>query len=199
MPIVTLIPSLDSGMGSGSPTASRNDATNLRLGELASTTGRNRVTLLFDLSPVPANATILAAVLRLWDYNKDASQGDTIIAYRLKRNWTGDVNWNTYDGTHSWQTAGAMGANDIEQVVCGSGPITNEILNDYRDITMDAASLQEMVSGSWVNRGWLLKTQNENNDLHYFYSKEGASGAYPPLLVVEYFSVSRQFQAVILD
>ncbi len=64
---------------------------------------------------------------------------------------------------------------------------------------MDAASLQEMVSGSWVNRGWLLKTQNENNDLHYFYSKEGASGAYPPLLVVEYFSVSRQFQAVILD
>ena len=192
---VTLTPVFDGGMGSGSPTGDRSTLNQYRVGELASTTGRNRATAQFDFSSIPVNAVIVSATMRLWDYNVDASQGDTLVVYRFKRAWTDTCNWNTYDGTHAWATAGAFDSTDCDiSNYVGSATIGATTLSGWLDVPMTPTYVQDIVAGTWVNNGYLLKTLNENNDMHYYQSMEGV---HPPQLVITYaLPATGQFQVI---
>ncbi|OIQ96183.1 TGF-beta propeptide [mine drainage metagenome] len=64
----------------------------------------------FDLSSIPAGSKILSAQFSLYH---QSGGNDTVSAFGLTQSWTegtgaGDsgATWNTYDGSHSWATAG---------------------------------------------------------------------------------------------
>ncbi|KKN17281.1 hypothetical protein LCGC14_0967420, partial [marine sediment metagenome] len=70
-----------------------------------------RILLKFDFSSIPAGAVINDADLGIYfddSYRNEESQGKTVWAYRLTQsNWTEmGSNWNTYNGSNSWSTAG---------------------------------------------------------------------------------------------
>jgi len=82
-----------------------------------------RTILEFDISGLPAGATLVSATLQIYYYGYDTGTGNidpvgkTAWAYKQTRaNWaegtstgaeSGDgATWNTYDGTNNWTTAG---------------------------------------------------------------------------------------------
>ena len=79
----------------------------------------------WDLTSMPTTAKVVSADLTLTIYNNNISDFQGSL-YELKRNWvegttdgTG-ADWNTYDGSTPWQTAGAEGANDVGDTNLGS-------------------------------------------------------------------------------
>ena len=123
---VTLSPSKDVLLSSFGP--NNNYGVNIEL--LLRREGDDYVSLIqFDLSSIPSNATITSALLQLYKYDGTTTAA-TVNVHAMKQAWVeGTKNasapadgatWNTYNGTNSWQTAGAAGANDYESTVAAT-------------------------------------------------------------------------------
>jgi N-acetylneuraminic acid mutarotase len=147
----------------------------------------DRTLIKFDLSPIPTNAVIISATLSLICSGAGGmAASSNAHVYRFKRAWTLDgVTWNTYDGAHNWQTAGAFGANDCEQTDIGSVAITAppDTVVPYV-INLTPAKVQEWVSGDFANNGFLLKMDEVNDDLSFAASNYVA--AKKPKLTIVY-------------
>lgn len=199
MTTTTLNPLIDTNIVSDSPTNNYGTNAALYVGESNGASGRVRRSLLkFDLSGIPANAIIDSAVLSLYAITDFSSNARTARVFRLKQAWTeAGCTWNAYDGTNGWQTAGGFGANDCEQTDIGSLAMTAaETMNAYKSWTLDAAKVQEMISGAFPNNGFLMKTDTEVDDMYAYNSNEAASNK--PKLVIDWHQGGRQFQAVII-
>lgn len=133
-----------------------------------------RSLLLFDLSSIPAGATITSATLTLEKISSDIAT-DSISVHAITRSWVeGDgtagsgTTWNTYDGASSWTTGGGdfnVTASATTVVTAAAGP------QDW-DLT---SLVQDWVDSVQVNYGVLLKREPEAKSaqpLHYFSSRE---------------------------
>jgi hypothetical protein len=69
---------------------------------------RCRPLLRFDLTAIPANATIESAALTMYHANSTLPAGGTFYLYRVTQTaWTEfGATWDTFDGLEEWQTAG---------------------------------------------------------------------------------------------
>lgn len=121
-----------------------------------------------DLSSL-AGHSIASATLLMTDDGTDLTDNTrTMRVYRLKRAWTTNVSWTTYDGSNNWQAAGGFGADDCEQTDIGSISMPNPPSSGVISISLTPGAIQEMANGTFANNGFLIKMDTETNDMHSF-------------------------------
>ena len=104
---------------------------------------------------IPVDAQVVNAYLSLPVASLTGSV--TVNAYPLTRAYSNSaVTWDSYDGTHSWTTAGGDYAST--PTVSGSVPSSGD-LNMY----VPTSVAQSWVDGSSPNDGFLLKASNESS------------------------------------
>jgi len=140
------------------------------------------------LSSIPANATITSATLSLWTAVDYSDNNRTIRVYRLKVPFNEmQATWNEAATGVNWQSAGASGANDRESIEIGSVQVlADEAIGIEKQISLSPAKIQEFVSGSFTNNGFILVADTELNDRFNYKSSEASVASYHPKLVVQY-------------
>jgi hypothetical protein len=150
--------------------------------------------LQFDLSAIPAGATILSATMQLvWNAINTASQN--LAWHRLLVDWTegtangtaGTVNWNNRTSGVPWNTAGARGSGiDRESsasfTIAGTDIAVGAMTN--HDVTAD---VQAWYAGT-PNFGWTIDftfLTGSSNQIA-FNSSDNATPVNRPRLLVEY-------------
>jgi RHS repeat-associated protein len=128
---------------------------------------KKRVLTKFDFSSLNGK-TIDSAVLRIYIDDDRSNNGRTAHVHRVKKTWIGNqVTWNKASSGANWQTAGAMGINDIDYNAAGSRYFSsNESLGQYKDFTLDVNQIQEMIDGTFTNNGFLIKMETESDDAY---------------------------------
>ena len=180
---------VDSYIYSGGKNTNYGTATAMGVGEDNNANNRVARSLIkFDLSSIPANATITSATLSLWTSSDLSSNNRTIRVYRLKVPFNeSQVTWTVSASGVNWQTAGASGANDRESTDIGSITILdNESLNIEKQIALTPAKIQEMVNGTFVNRGFILVADTELNDRFNYHTSDSPTANQRPKLVIQY-------------
>jgi hypothetical protein len=150
--------------------------------------------LQFDLSTIPANATILSATMQLvWDTIQNTSQ--VMSWHRLLVDWTegtangtaGTVNWNNRTSGVPWNTAGARGSGTDRESSASFTIAATSLVAGVRtdhDVTTD---VQVWYAGT-PNFGWTVDftfLTGSNNQVT-FRSSDHATAADRPRLLVEY-------------
>lgn len=159
----------------------------LCIGEDKDSVSTRRSVLKFDLSSIPSNATVSSAILSLWLYQDNANNTSTVGVYRLKRAWVeAQVTWNIWKTSNNWSTAGGFHADDCEQTTIGTLNLGNAEAAGEKQWSLNAAKVQEWISGAFANNGILMKTASESDDLYLYRSSEYATGGQRPKLVIEY-------------
>jgi hypothetical protein len=180
----------DTAIAALAATTNYGNAATLYVGEeYGGTPGNVQRTLIkFDLSSIPAAASITSATLYLTIKQDLSNNSRNMKAYRLKRNWTETgATWNTYDGSNNWQTAGATGANDYDSASMGTLALTGtESVNTEKSISLTTTEVKKMIDGTYTNYGWLLMMDTETDDMYAWYPCEDATASYRPRLVIEY-------------
>ncbi|MEW6028110.1 MAG: DNRLRE domain-containing protein [Chloroflexota bacterium] len=171
------------------PTTNYGTNSDIGVGERNDYTDRRGRTLIqFDLSAIPADATILSATLSLWTSTDKSSNDRTIRVYRLKAPFNEtQATWNVSATGANWQTAGASGADDRESTDIGSALIlASEPLNTEKQITLDAAAIQELVDGTFTNNGLVVIADTELDDRFSYKSSEASTASQRPKLTIQY-------------
>lgn len=147
-----------------------------------------RSVLKFDLSNIPATATVVLATLTLTILETHVEQERTLSVYRALRAWVEDqATWNLYSTGNSWGTAGADAVTDREAVAIGSVTITpTETLNVGKEIILTPALVQGMFDGTITNNGFVLRLGTETSNLIGFASFDHATVSYRPKLTILY-------------
>jgi hypothetical protein len=157
----------------------------------------NRGWIKWDLSSIPAGSTVTSAILSLYTVAGYGTNGRTHRVYRVLRAATHLANWNTYDGTNNWGTAGCSNTtSDREATDIGSVAIPNNPSagTEYQ-FNLTASAVQEWINGTLTNNGFLIKVDTESDDLIAFDSSEGSTANLKPKLVIEYTPPSSGFFA----
>lgn len=151
-----------------------------------------RSLLKFDLSSIPADATITSVTLSLWTSQDISSNNGTVNVYRLKTPFNEtQATWNRSATGINWQSVGASGVNDRESTPIGSVLIlANETLNTEKQIPLDPAKVQEWLNGSFANNGFILTTTSELNDRFNYKTSDTSTSAQRPKLVIQYSAPS---------
>lgn len=174
---------------SDNPTTNYGTNTSMNIGFDTGGGGAGRALIKFDLSSIPATATITSAILTLTPVTDNSSNARTLSVYRCLRAWTeAGATWNKYDGTNNWGTAGAENTtSDRESTAIGTLSVSaSETLNVGKDITLDASKMQEFITGALANNGFVLRVNTESNDGYNWASSDHVTAAYRPKLVIEY-------------
>lgn len=180
---------IDAYMLNTSATSNYGNATDMGVGENNDTANKYAHGLIkFDLSSLPANATIVSATLSLWTSGDLSNTNRTIQVYRLKTPFVeGQVNWNRSASGVNWQVAGAKGAKDKETNAIGSVLIlANESLNTEKQIGLDPAKIQELVNGTYTNNGFILIADTELDDRFNYKTSDTSNAVQRPKLVIQY-------------
>lgn len=190
---VVLSPTADNKIRSTSPTTVY--ATEAYVDVGASGSAINRSLLIFDVSSIPASATVTAATLSLyWYYPAGATRtNDTVVGiYRPASTWnTSYVTWNNRISGTAWTNAGgdwrdsagvSQGTTPYDSVTFPAATVPDNAFHDW-DIT---ALVQDWVDGTLSNYGVLMKAATENSNYIAFYSVNYASASLRPKLTVTY-------------
>jgi len=106
----------------------------------------------FDLSPIPANATVTSAILTL---TRTFVAGDPSphVLYRVVRDWTeSEVTWNSAKTGTPWAAAGCDDTTSDREAT-GIGTFDTAALVT---VSLDVAKVQEWINGTFVNNGMVL-------------------------------------------
>ncbi|GEO11814.1 DNRLRE domain-containing protein [Segetibacter aerophilus] len=165
-----------------------------------------RALLQFDLSTIPANATITSAILTVY-VNKSAPTATGLELRKLNAAWgegtsdaagreaqgatatTNDATWlQRVSPTLAWTTAGGdfspTVSASVQSIAAGIGSPTAVTMQGV-NVTAD---VQSWVANSSSNFGWILKANDETLEasVKRFVSKNSASTAQRPSLSVTY-------------
>ncbi|MBI5291535.1 MAG: DNRLRE domain-containing protein, partial [Chloroflexi bacterium] len=189
--VLTLQPNgaagMDARLASNQATTNFGTDDKLYVGESNQNSSVHRSLLRFDLSGIPANATITSATLSLWLTDDFSDNAGAFSVYRVKRAWTEDgATWNAAATGSNWNTAGLDLTADAEGTAIGSRAMTASEANGEKQWTLDAAKVQEWVSGTFANNGLLLRAGLEQNDQYRFASSDYVLPGWRPKLVIHY-------------
>lgn len=185
----------DTNFGDSQPTWNRGAEIYLRAGDLSLPDfGIMRSTLRFDLSGIPATATINSATLSLYQMAQGNTSTPTLDVHYLTRDWTegtgngsatdDGATWLTYDGTNPW-TSGGGDYNAVASASATAPDSTGSWVDwDVTNLT------QTWINGAIPNYGMIIKQTTEtpgNDDLKKFYSSDYTTDpALRPKLTVEW-------------
>lgn len=149
----------------------------------------HRAILQFDLSSIPANQQIDSAILHLYMYNDGPGADVNLTAHRITHAWvegsTGydhAVDWDTYNGSEAWTTAGG----DFDAQVEAHNITSTQNQWYVWDITNLVGS---WYNGTYTNLGVLLKGVDEVSDIQMrkrFRSSDYGTASERPKLIVNY-------------
>jgi len=151
----------------------------------------------FDVSAVPAGATVTNVVASLWEHSAGGSvPGRTLSMYRVLRNWVeAQATWNIYSTGNNWGTAGCA-HDDVDAVSTASADnatFTSTASNGFKDWGSTAglvSDVQSWVSGTKTNYGWIVVSGAEGEVQGYndFRSSDyyATQPTWVPKLVVTY-------------
>lgn len=120
----------------------------------------HRILLKFDLSSIPRDAIVLNGDLGMSLQTHSTNTPASVGAYRLLRDWTSGVTWNTYDGTHGWSAAGAAGSSDAAPAPAATqtiGTATGAV--EFYPTKL----VQDWIDGDIPNQGLLLRDVTPNS------------------------------------
>ena len=144
--------------------------------------------------PVPDNAIVTSATLSLYKYGGPAA---TIKASRAKRAWTEmEVTWNVAAAGAPWQTAGALGGNDVEATADGQGSVGDAAADGCADasapavcwLNIDVTSGVQAFGSGAPNYGWKLAYVSGGvaSAEKQFNARENGNSSLRPRLTVTY-------------
>ena len=138
---------------------------------------------------IPSNATVTSAVISFYLLTENSNYDRTLYLNRCLRAWTeAGATWNQYSSGNNWQTAGALGANDIDSTWLGSRAISSaEGVNAWKDITLDNTTIQQMIQGILPNNGFKFTLSGGWADEYIFASSNYGTSNLRPKLTINYF------------
>lgn len=177
----------DAHIVSTAATTNYGSSTELGVGESNAGSSVYRSLLEFDLTGLPYDMNVIAATLTL-TVDQDLSDGGTMCAYALKVDWVeGQVKWNQRKNISvAWQTAGASGANDRELedavgcVELGAGLEAGQTV----ELVLSPNDVEAMRKDNYF--GFLLKMEDEADDLYIFRSSDHATETDRPKIELSY-------------
>jgi hypothetical protein len=170
-----------------SPTTNSGSSTQFGVGEDNTNTTHSSALLEFDLSGLPADATVESATLSIWVETDRSSNARTMRAYAINNDWVEtQVTWNNRKSSTPWQTAGANGASDVIADDIGSTAMADNLTDGTRvDVVLDPAMVTEMIRQNYL--GIKLKMDTEADDRYLFKSSDHGTAAQRPMLTVSYY------------
>ena len=142
-------------------------------------TDQRKSLLKFDVSSIPANATIVGARLDLYI----STEGQGWKVHRMLVNWVESSTYNTLTtGVNDDDTDASTVEDNRNGVTLDT--ITGTIVNNMRLTTV-----QGWVDGTYSNYGWLIEaTDLASGDGQQYVSSEGVTTTQRPKLVIRYIT-----------
>ncbi len=129
----------------------------------------------FDVSTVPAGATVIAATLRLYSTGSSGNGSIDIAAYRITAAWD--------ELTATWNNTGGGGTFDPGQLVVSNVPLAT----GWMEWALPPALIQEWIDGVNPNYGVLLNYEGTSRGKRVLPAgREHGTAAWHPQLVIEY-------------
>ncbi len=142
--------------------SSNNKTTNYGATSTVYASGSARPLVKFDLSSIPANATVQSATLSLYIYSNLGNGGGTsVYLHRLiDKSWNEtQATWNIYATGQNWTTAGMGATTDYATPATASANIGYTPVNIWADFTVTSL-VQNWINGGFANNGITILTQN---------------------------------------
>lgn len=176
---------IDTILGQKNPSTNFGSFSSVNVGEQDDDTDLARGLIKFAL---PSAITVESASLCLYQTSENSSVSTIISIYRMKRAWSEtSATWNSA-GSEAWQSPGAGGVNDAESSPIGVRFFSSTEANGEKCFFLSAVSIQQMVDGTFVNNGFLIKADGELNNLYRFCSSSCSVSSQRPKLVITYIS-----------
>lgn len=177
----------DAHIVSTAATTNYGSSTELGVGESNAGSSVYRSLLEFDLTGLPYDMNVITATLTL-TVDQDLSDGGTLCAYGVHVDWVeGQVTWNQRKNISvNWQTAGARGANDRElEDAVGCVELSGGLeAGQTVELVLSPNDVEAMRKQNYF--GFLLKMEDESNDLYIFRSSDHGTEADRPKLSLSY-------------
>ncbi len=177
----------DSFISAGAPGISYGTCTNAILNGSGS---KMRMLVKFDMNGyIPSDAVVEKAYLTVYA-GAVTSPGVSAVCHKLTKPWlegttcgsgaTG-ATWNTYNSVNTWTTAGG----DFETAACSAGTLEIRTADNYSEVEISAATVQEWVDNPSSNYGMIIKAQDESiaGDVSVFTNESGTPCMKPRLTV----------------
>lgn len=161
------------------------DIFNIGTTSVSKSTVYSRALLRFDLTVIPASATIAGAVLTLFhESSASLSLPAQFSVYRLTRpTWTEfGATWNRYDGSALWTAAGGDYATADHDTTTVNSYGSNLVFANLNNLTADAIQNR----GGFLNLLVVGPESGPSNDFLVVRSSDHADSNTRPRLVVDY-------------
>lgn len=191
MSSTTLIASADTYLQQGSPTINHGTEVFLAVGFYPAD-DIQRSLVQFDLSTIPAGATIESATLDLTLDGNFTTVAYTTYIYQVLVPWTElGATWDTEDGTTAWNSPGCGGiGTDRKSVASGSVGVDASTVGIV-SIPLSVSDIQSWVDGSLTNNGIIIVASDETDQTMIRWdSTQNGIQANDPSLVVTYSTSS---------
>jgi hypothetical protein len=186
------------------PSTNYGSSVNIGAGEHdASTDAIARGLLWFDiLGHIPVGSVIQSVNLHLNQHSENSSNTRTMDIFRVIRPWVEmEATWNIARTGVSWGTAGCGSTTtDFVNTVLGSRSFSATEAVGWKPITFNSAGitdLQNILNGSVVYEGYILRMRTELDDRQVFSSREHTNLNHPRLEVT-FIPPGGEFQVVII-
>lgn len=192
----------DTYIRSDQATTNYSTDTAFSVGEDNGIVSTNRGLILFDLSSIPSNATIIDATLTLWQgFNSKSSNDRTVRVHRMIHDWYfPSVTWNNYSGSSAWPGGGGGGTGTWESTDLGTfTQYHTGTAGAQRDISLNPSLVQNWINGTNHNYGMMVISDTELNDLIQYGSSRNATQTYHPRLVINYSTTNIKAVAGVPD
>jgi hypothetical protein len=153
----------------------------------------NTVVIRFDVSQLPANPVVGAAVELVITSATDANFGDGAVrAFRLTEAWVegtscmapGATNWNERAPGVPWSTPGAIGPPTIDPELLArrEGPVAHE---ERFSLDLPPALIESWIATPAENHGLALLGENDDSAIMYARNSVSADGKRPRLRITQ--------------